>query len=274
MYLYKNHSSEFIISETKYSKYYFLIIERALNEQRTKLKKYDSSYVYYENHHILPSSLFPEFSKLKDNLWNSVLLTAREHFIVHALIWKHFKSINHNNVYKMAKAFNKMRYGDKNQNRYSSKLYEYCKITHKNETFIGVPRSDETKEKIRQTKTGKPFSNEHIENIRKYHSTISLEEKRRRRLGKIHTSETKEKIRQHNIGKKVSDETKEKMSYSSNIMSQENKDNILNSTRKKVVIKSVEYDSVTTASIILNVSRPTLYKWIKNPLMEDCYKLD
>lgn len=274
MYLYKNHSSEFIIEPTKYSKYYCIIIDRALTEQRTKLKKDHLDYIYYENHHILPSSLFPEFKSLKDNSWNSVLLTAREHYLVHALIWKHFKSLNHHWMYKMAKAYNKMRYGDKNQNRYSSKLYEYCKITHKNETFIGVPRSDETKEKIRQTKKGKPFSNKHIENIRKYHSTISFEEKRRRRLGKIHTSETKEKIRQHNIGKKLSDETKEKMSDSRNKMSQENKDNILNSTRKKVVIKSIEYDSVTTASIILNVSRTTIYKWITNPLIEDCYKLD
>jgi hypothetical protein len=58
-YLYKNYTSEFIQEPTKYSKYYFLIIERALNEIRSKLKKEDLNYVYYENHHIIPKSINP-----------------------------------------------------------------------------------------------------------------------------------------------------------------------------------------------------------------------
>jgi hypothetical protein len=274
MYLYSNYISEFIFEPTKYSKYYFLIIECALKQSRTKLKKDNPSYVYYENHHILPESLFKNYSNLKENPWNSVLLTAREHYLVHALIWKHFKSLNHSNVYKMARAFNKMRYGDKNQERYSSKLYEYCKIHHKNETAIGIPRTDETKEKISNSKKGKPFSDTHIANIRLYHSTVSKEERRKRRLGKYHSSETKDKIRQLNLGKKSSEETKKKMSNSKFQMSQEKKDNILNATRKRVIIKGIEYDSVTTASKILDVSRTSLYEWIRNPLKEDCYKID
>ena len=42
--------------------------------------------VYLENHHILPVSIFPEFKNLKQNPWNSILLTEREHKIVHRML--------------------------------------------------------------------------------------------------------------------------------------------------------------------------------------------
>ena len=141
IYLYQNYTSEFISEPTKYSKYYFLIIERALRQSRIKLKKDSSEYVYYENHHIIPKSLFPEYSNLKENPWNSVLLTAREHYLIHALIWKHFKSLNHPSVNNMAKAFYTMNsLSSTVQSRYNSKLFEKCKISksHTNETKLKI----------------------------------------------------------------------------------------------------------------------------------------
>lgn len=45
-----------------------------------------------ELHHILPKSLFPEYSNLKKNSWNKIHLTYREHFIAH---WLLYKSIKH-----------------------------------------------------------------------------------------------------------------------------------------------------------------------------------
>lgn len=80
--------------ETKYSKYYLLIIEKAKLQNRKKLKKDNLKYVYYENHHILPSSIFPEFKNLRKYSWNSVLLTYREHVLIHYLIYKHYKKLD------------------------------------------------------------------------------------------------------------------------------------------------------------------------------------
>ena len=67
-----------------YRKAYMAIIAKALKEERSK--KQD---VYYESHHILPKSLFPLWSKKKSN---KVLLTAREHFFVHQLLYKIYPS--------------------------------------------------------------------------------------------------------------------------------------------------------------------------------------
>lgn len=44
-----------------------------------------SSEEYFEEHHIFPRSLFPQYKKNKHNL---VLLTAREHYIAHKLLCK------------------------------------------------------------------------------------------------------------------------------------------------------------------------------------------
>ena len=40
--------------------------------------------MYYEAHHILPRCLFPEFIKDTENI---VLLTAREHFLAHKMLF-------------------------------------------------------------------------------------------------------------------------------------------------------------------------------------------
>lgn len=114
--------------ETKYSKYYLLIIEKAKLENRKKYTKDNKNYVYYENHHILPRSLFPDYSNLKDNPWNGVLLTAKEHYICHALIWKHYKKLKSvNNCYKMFNAFKRMNKQSNNKIIYNSNLYNICK---------------------------------------------------------------------------------------------------------------------------------------------------
>ena len=81
--------------ETKYSRWYLTIIENARNSNRSKLKKMNESYIYYENHHILPRSIFKEYSNLKEYKWNAVLLTAKEHFICHRLIQKHYSKIGY-----------------------------------------------------------------------------------------------------------------------------------------------------------------------------------
>ena len=68
-----------------YRKVYMKIISNAIKDNRKKLKKGAENYVYYEEHHILPKSLFPAWKNRKSNL---VLLTAREHFFCHQLLVK------------------------------------------------------------------------------------------------------------------------------------------------------------------------------------------
>jgi len=120
---------EKLLQETKYSKWYLNIIQNAQSQNRTKLSKSHEDYIYYENHHILPKSIFIEYSNLKENSWNSVLLTSREHVLCHKLIFKHYDKINftHGKI-KMAWALEGMR-------------------VHSGEN---LNHSEETKEKMRE----------------------------------------------------------------------------------------------------------------------------
>ena len=59
------------------------IVRNAKEEQNKGLRsKGDGK--YYELHHILPKSLFPNWKRRKTNL---VLLTAKEHYFVHELLY-------------------------------------------------------------------------------------------------------------------------------------------------------------------------------------------
>lgn len=75
-----------------------------------------------EKHHILPKAkdLFPEYKSFSSNPWNKVLLTPRQHFIAHWILWRTFKGV------AMAYAFISMsglRCGEKTSERISSKIY-------------------------------------------------------------------------------------------------------------------------------------------------------
>ena len=63
---------------------YLAIITKAKSESRKKGRG-----VYYENHHILPRSLFPRWIDKKSN---QVLLTAREHYFCHQLLSKIYQN--------------------------------------------------------------------------------------------------------------------------------------------------------------------------------------
>lgn len=108
-------------SSTKYGNIYLKIVNKALKSNRTK------SDGYFENHHILPKAkgMFPDFGSLKDNPWNGVLLTPREHYICHALLVQHYRKTNEIVKYrKMSRAFFLM----SKTNTTNSKLYEFLKL--------------------------------------------------------------------------------------------------------------------------------------------------
>ncbi len=174
----RNQLQEKLLEETKYSKWYLSIIENAQKDNRVKLNKLNEDYIYYENHHILPESIFKEYKILKEHKWNSVLLTAKEHFIAHLCIWKHYKSLKY--VYgerKMSRAI----FGMNNRGKYNSKIYVHLKLN--------LTVSKET--------------------------SLRLSEANRRRKGKINWSdEARENARQGQLGRKHSDENNRKKSES------------------------------------------------------------
>ena len=103
-----------------YRKVYMTIIVNAIKENRKKLSRDAENYVYYEEHHVLPKSLFPAWKNRKSNL---VLLTAREHFFCHQLLTKIYPS------YAMSCALFYMCNGNKHQRLVcSSRDYEKARI--------------------------------------------------------------------------------------------------------------------------------------------------
>lgn len=110
---------------------------------------------YGEKHHIIPRSLGGS-----DDSENLVRLTAREHFICHALLAEMYERETFE-WYKMNHAFMMMKLISDNQNRYiNNRLYELKRKdfaisnrwnqTGERNSQYGKPRSNQTKEKIRK----------------------------------------------------------------------------------------------------------------------------
>ena len=152
----------------EYYKHYNLLVQKAQQENRTKTKE-----TYYEKHHIVPKS--EGGSNTKENL---VLLTAREHFIAHWLLYR-----DKPNSQSRAYAFWKMcTQHNPKQSRYtpSSRVYEEARLgfkeanskTHKGKTLTekhkkqiserrrgkatrtGISHTEETKQRISEAKRG------------------------------------------------------------------------------------------------------------------------
>ena len=147
----------------KYSKLYFSIIEKAQKSNRKK-----SVNDYYENHHILPKCLFPEFSSLKSNKWNGVLLTPKEHFICHWLLTKMFKDTF--SKQKMQRALNGLNQKT-NHSKLTAKQYEICRMSVTNKPgrqwteeeklnhsvlMKQIMANSVVREKVSKSKRGKP----------------------------------------------------------------------------------------------------------------------
>lgn len=105
-----------MFKENKYFKCYMAIITSAQTQCRVR----DES-IYYENHHIIPKSLGGS-----DDLSNRVLLTAKEHFVCHALLPK---AVVNEHSAKMDYALFGMSRKNGTQKRYvNSRLYEEAKL--------------------------------------------------------------------------------------------------------------------------------------------------
>lgn len=167
---------------------YKIIYDNFMNDRLNKkperlvLKKKGE---YFEGHHIVPKSKggLGNSNRPKNNT-NIVLLTAREHFLTHWLLWRIYRDR------QTALAFHKMMSINKNQNRIkSSRGYEEARLA------------------FRVTNMGNKYG-------QKSKKIISDEQKKRHSelmkgryvgpknafYGKKHTDETKEKIRKSREG--------------------------------------------------------------------------
>lgn len=189
-----NHSDLFICN--KYYKWYYSIIEKAKSENRKKKNSKLSEFIYYEAHHILPGSIFPQFKCKKENSWNIVLLTAKEHFVCHLLLPKFVKDSNHK--FKLIHALYAMsRQCNDHQKRNNGKMYEYSKklmsAIRKDPIASFEWRENLSKNsKVSNHMIGKTGNKNHF-------------------YGKKHTDETKEIIRFKNAGLKRTEAVKESL---------------------------------------------------------------
>ncbi len=152
---------------------------------------------YHERHHIVPKCMGG--TNDEENL---IDLFAREHFEAHRLL-----ALENPDNDKLTFAWWMMAFAkDNNQKRYkiSSEEYEEIKIANakirkekfsgENSYMYGKHRSEETKQKISKSKTGKKLSEEQREKISK-----AIFGKNNPMYGKRHTEESKNKNRESQL---------------------------------------------------------------------------
>jgi hypothetical protein len=160
-----------------YSRLYDALIFNAKSQIRIK-----GCGVYYEKHHILPKCIGGDDSKN-----NLVLLTGREHFLAHWLLWKREIGLN---KHKMAYAFFQMTRQTKLSTGrliVSGKKYEIVKKAHAEAmSYIHTKRrfSDVTRNRMSDAKKGKCFGKKnnfygkvHSEEQKKQWSLMASERK-------------------------------------------------------------------------------------------------
>lgn len=158
-----------------YRHIYMQIISAAKNQQKLGLRPKNQNQrknfpnQYFEFHHILPRSLFPNWSKRKSNI---VPLTAREHFFCHQLLTKIYPSFEMQNAMWFLCICGKY--------KVSSRLYEKLKI--------------ERSKKLRENPVGfclkAPFWNNGIVNVRSFEKPDSSFEPGRKRKLKVKSSKS------------------------------------------------------------------------------------
>lgn len=150
----------------KYLKIYCQLITKRINEKPDESE-------YTENHHILPRSLCQTLDQENDKE-NLVKLSAREHFLAHALLCKFTKRKEMYDAFffMMPNTSHKRRYKPKLQCTYEKLKRELCLLKSENmrgdkHFNYGKTQPEETKHKISKTLQGRKRPAEHAEASRK-----------------------------------------------------------------------------------------------------------
>lgn len=178
-----------IFIENKYTRTYFAIINKA----QTRILLQD---IYTEKHHIIPKSLGGNNSKP-----NLVILTSREHFIVH---WLLTKMTNSNNKHKMLNALRMMRAENPSQTRYATKITSRVYANLKK----GYIMPFEIRQKISQSNKGRISPNKGKQLSAEHKHKLSIATKNKS-LTETHKQKIKESWK---VREKMTKETKQKMS--------------------------------------------------------------
>lgn len=224
-----------------YKKHYELLIETRKN------RVVDIS-SYYEKHHIIPRSMGGTDSE--DNL---ILLTAREHFIAHWLLWR-----IHGNQ-QMAFAFFSMCKMSNYSNKVSSRIYEEAKLGRRQFIIQFNKRYHR----------GKKLRKHEIEIISKRFKGVSKSNEHRKKISKSLIG--KEKTQSHK--NKISEKLK---GFDWSIYTERNKKISLknsgsgNGRAKKVFKYDLEFNVVETfdtmkdalQSIETNIPKTTFYRYV------------
>lgn len=169
----------------KYTRWYSNIISNA-----SQLNRHKYNGEYFEKHHILPKSFGG-----KNSITNLVLLTAREHFIVHLLLPK-MCSLPINKS-KMVYAFFRFKNKGKNSHLFERYKNKYAILTSgENNPFYGKTHSPEVREQIfgeNHPMFGKKHSPESIKKMKKIQTSIKTCGKDNPMFGINKTKEEKEK---------------------------------------------------------------------------------
>lgn len=191
-----------LLDGNKYFKWYWSICNRAKDRVL-------SPDIYVEKHHIYPKSIYGQNQDL-------VKLTAKEHYIVHLLLWRglRFKfGTKDKFTKKMAYAFNMMNcISPDNDQRIKIKNadeYSFLKIS-RIESNIDYKHTNETKLKISKKALDRFKNKENHPNFNK----PMKDSQKAKLIGRFVSDETKEKQRLSHIDKKRSDESKKKQSLS------------------------------------------------------------
>jgi hypothetical protein len=233
-----------------YLRVYNQIVERAKAQSRSK-----GGNIYYESHHIIPKCVGGS-----DKKENRVLLTAREHYICHALLFKANPESR-----KLAHAFYLMCNFSKEKGRnyrVSSRLYEDAKLMYVK--YRKVKQKEDVKKywtEERRQRRSREYSKEGNPNYGKVGSFSGDKNPMRK-------PEVREKIRIARLGKPMSEEAIRKSVNSKRSSGAYLK---LSCKMKKPILNletGVVYPSRAEAALVLNCHVSTVDEKRKKGLLK------
>jgi hypothetical protein len=163
---------------------------------------------YTEKHHIFPKSIFGDNKRV-------VVLTAREHYIAHALLEKIYikrYGLKNKKTIKMITAFWCMNNQNTLNEYYNSYFYEYSKMRFI-ESIRGRVLTEEHKENLRKNSTGRIWWSDgtNTKHSKECPGDGWYRGRPNINIGREMSMETREKIRIKNKNKKLTEEHKEKV---------------------------------------------------------------
>ena len=183
------YGSSVSVFANKYSAWHNAIISKAKSSSRVK---YEGT--YYESHHIVPTAMGGP-----DTDANQVLLTAREHFLVHWLLTK--MVMDHEHLRSMYRAISMMKAENaQHQRALTSWQYEVSrKAAIAAQTGVpspnkGRPHSDEHRANLSKSHKGKTLSDEHKAKLR------AAKMGNKNRVGCTHTDASRKRMSEVKIG--------------------------------------------------------------------------